>query len=187
MGAVRVSGIRHLWQRYIWIAITISISLFKAPRFEDYWKVSTDGHFVPSFPWIQFMTFDRFFLLKRRLRIDDPDTVHHGIPRPYNRVNEWANHIMKAAIAAVEVGSDIGVDEGMIKFEGRSKQKVTIPSKPTPTGIKVWIIAIQGYILYWIWHTPGSKYGPVGVERPQQKPSKKQPSDKVKRPILKRE
>ncbi|KEY70358.1 hypothetical protein S7711_10266, partial [Stachybotrys chartarum IBT 7711] len=85
--------------------------------------------------------------------------------------------MMSASIAAVEVGSHVTVDEAMCGFEGRSRQKVTIKSKPTPTGLKIWILAIQGYILHWIWHTPGGALGPVGQPRRRRKKDRDDPYD----------
>lgn len=42
----------------------------------------------------------------------------------------------------------------MVPFTGRSKHKVNLPSKPTPEGYKVWILALQhGYIWSWRWHS----------------------------------
>ena len=73
--------------------------------------------------------------------------------------------MMEAAVAAVVVGSYLAVDEGMILFEGQSKQKLMIRNKPMDTGLKVWLLATQGYLLQWIWHTPGAKFGPVSIER----------------------
>ena len=105
---------------------------------------------VPVHSIIQYMTYERFCDIKRRIRIDDPDTIAHGIPRPYSQVSEWAGSLMSASLAAVEVGSHLSVDEAICGFEGHSRQKVTIKSKPTPTGLKIWILAIQGYILHWI-------------------------------------
>ncbi|KFA53536.1 hypothetical protein S40293_09877 [Stachybotrys chartarum IBT 40293] len=51
----------------------------------------------------------------------------------------------------------------MIGFEGRAYKKTTVPSKPTPTGFKVWVVAQQGYFLQWIWHTPKSL--PAGIRK----------------------
>ncbi|KAJ0128813.1 Uncharacterized protein HZ326_28094 [Fusarium oxysporum f. sp. albedinis] len=53
--------------------------------------------------------------------------------------------------------------ECMIGFEGRAYEKTTVPSKPTPTGFKVWVVAQQGYFLQWIWHTPKSL--PAGIAK----------------------
>jgi hypothetical protein len=84
---------------------------------------------------------------------------------------------MSASLAAMEVGSHLSVDEAICGFEGHSRQKVTIKSKPTPTGLKIWILAIQGYILHWIWHTPGGALGPVGRPRRRRKKDKDDPYD----------
>ncbi|KFA80878.1 hypothetical protein S40288_09802 [Stachybotrys chartarum IBT 40288] len=104
---------------------------------QDHWKptsiaekASAADNLIPSHPIIQLMTFDRFFLLKRRLRIYDPDYVEIGV-------------------RLVEIGSIIGIDEGIIGFKGRSRHKVTIKTKPTPTGLKVWALATRGYLLQW--------------------------------------
>ena len=51
----------------------------------------------------------------------------------------------------------------MVRFTGRAKEKLTIPTKPIPTGIKAWIIADKGYFLHWFWHAKGS--GPQGMGR----------------------
>jgi hypothetical protein len=82
------------------------------------------------------MIYDRFGLLKRRLRIDDPDTIDMDVPDSYNKVNEWANVMMNAAVSIVSIGSIVTVDEATQAFEGRSKQKVTIKGKPHPQGLR---------------------------------------------------
>ena len=45
--------------------------------------------------------------------------------------------------------TNITVDEVMIKFKGRTSQKVTIPDKPIPTGFKIFTLADSGYIFNW--------------------------------------
>ena len=51
----------------------------------------------------------------------------------------------------------------MCRFTGRTKAKLTIPTKPIPTGIKAWVIADQGFFLHWFWHAKGD--GPQGIGR----------------------
>ncbi|KAJ0135239.1 Uncharacterized protein HZ326_21717 [Fusarium oxysporum f. sp. albedinis] len=67
----------------------------------------------------------------------------------------------------------------MIRYTGRNKQVTRIPNKPVDTGFKVWIAAQLGIFMRWIWHQPGARYGPVGV---QKKPAsqKKKTKGKVK-------
>ncbi|KFA66723.1 hypothetical protein S40285_09573, partial [Stachybotrys chlorohalonatus IBT 40285] len=62
---------------------------------------------VPVHSIIQYMTYERFCDIKRRIRIDDPDTIAHGIPRPYSQVSEWSDSLKAVSLAAVEVGSHI--------------------------------------------------------------------------------
>jgi hypothetical protein len=90
--------------------------------------------------------------------------IEIAVPAPFNKVNEWSYYMMETAVRLVEIGSIIGIDEGIIGFKGQSRHKVTIKTKPTPTGLKVWALAAHGYLLQWYWHQPGPKYGPVGVE-----------------------
>jgi hypothetical protein len=160
---------------YVWIGILIYMTLHKEFRYEDHWKATTADRNVPSHPIIQFMPYNRFFILKRRLRTYDPACIEIGVPDPFNQVNEWSNYMMEAAVRLVEIGSIIGVDEGIVGFKGQSRHKITIKTKPTPTGLKVWILAAQGYLLRWYWHQSGPKYGPVGVKADLQAVAK--PSD----------
>jgi hypothetical protein len=65
-------------------------------------------------------------------------------------------------------GRDIAVNEVMIRYEGHAKETTTIPTKPIPTGFKVWAVAYAGFILAWNWHIPGDKNGPVNVRTPRE-------------------
>lgn len=38
---------------------------------------------------------------------------------------------------------------------GRSKEIVNIPTKLTPEGFKIWVLANEGYVLDWIYHVKG--------------------------------
>jgi hypothetical protein len=62
-------------------------------------------------------------------------------------------------------GRNLAVDECMLRFTGRSFDIITIPSKPIPTGYKVWAVAQKGYILSWVWHSKGT--GPIGIKVPK--------------------
>ncbi|RYC80261.1 hypothetical protein BFJ63_vAg16857 [Fusarium oxysporum f. sp. narcissi] len=54
-------------------------------------------------------------------------------------------------------------DECMIRFTGRSSATTVVKNKPTPHGFKVWVVAQGGLFLRWIWHKPGSSFGPIGL------------------------
>jgi hypothetical protein len=148
---------------YLWLAIQIYIGLHRETSLEDYWKVSgTEGH-LPSHPIIKYMTFDRFQLLSRRIRISPFSSQPQG---PFRPCDEWSNHLQAVSLQLWVPGTDLSVDECMVSFEGRAYEKTTVPSKPTPIGFKVWVVAQLGYFLQWIWHTPRSL--PAGIKKLRQ-------------------
>ncbi|KAK6221199.1 hypothetical protein QIS74_04928 [Colletotrichum tabaci] len=88
------------------------------------------------------------------------------MPATYRKVNEWSAHIQEAGESFFTAGSDLTVDEAMTRFTGQS-QTTTIPTKPIPTGFKVWILAQSGYRLLRFWHVHGNgQYGLVPLARP---------------------
>ena len=52
-------------------------------------------------------------------------------------------------------GTHLAVDETITRFLGRAKEIVNIPSKPTPEGFKIWVLANEGYVLDWMYHAKG--------------------------------
>ena len=46
-----------------------------------------------------------------------------------------------------KTGTHLAVDETIQRFMGRAKEIVNIPSKPTPEGFKIWVLANEGYVL----------------------------------------
>jgi Transposase IS4 len=55
--------------------------------------------------------------------------------------------------------TNLTVDEIMLKFEGRTTQKITIPGKPIPTGFKIFALGDSGYTLNWECTRPGIAEG----------------------------
>ena len=47
----------------------------------------------------------------------------------------------------------------MLKFEGRTTQKITIPGKPISTGFKIFALGDSGYIYNWECTSPGLAEG----------------------------
>jgi Transposase IS4 len=41
--------------------------------------------------------------------------------------------------------TNLTINEIMLKFEGRTTQKITIPSKPIPIGFKIFALGDSGY------------------------------------------
>jgi Transposase IS4 len=55
--------------------------------------------------------------------------------------------------------TNLTVDEIMLKFEGRTTQKITIPGKPISTGFKIFALGDSGYTLNWECTRPGIAEG----------------------------
>ena len=47
-------------------------------------------------------------------------------------------------------GSNVAVDEIMIRFHGRSKHTTKMPNKPISKGYKIWALCEQGYLYNFI-------------------------------------
>ena len=128
------------------------------------------------------MTYDRFQVLYRYVRVFDHTEFadyYENLPTVFQCVESWSQHLQHATTELCEPGSHLAVDEAMIRYTGRNKQVTRVPNKPVDTGFKVWIAAQLGIFMRWIWHQPGAKYGPVGV---QKKPAsqKKETKGKIK-------
>ena len=61
--------------------------------------------------------------------------------------------------------TNITVDKVMIKFEGRTLQKVTIPDKPISTGFKIFALANSDYIFNWECTKPGLNEGLLAAKK----------------------
>ena len=72
----------------------------------------------------------------------------------FSRVEPIASTIRQNCQNAVKASTWIAVDEAMAGYAGRTKHSVNLPSKPTPKGYKIWVLALQhGYIYSWRWHS----------------------------------
>ncbi len=58
------------------------------------------------------------------------------------------------------------MDKIIVRYEGRAKEIIIVPNKPTPTGFKVWGVAERGFLICWNWHVPRDKKGPVDIKTP---------------------
>ncbi len=47
-------------------------------------------------------------------------------------------HIQDVNLRVWKPGKDLAVDEIIVRYEGRVKETIIVPGKPTLTGFKVW-------------------------------------------------
>ena len=115
-----------------------------------YWRNSVDDDTSPIYPFTRHMPLRRFEALFRRLHVfKDGDimplafgnNLQDSKSKAYRQVERWSQHIQRIMSEIYIPGSQVAVDECMVGFTGKSVLKTHIPNKPTPDGIKVWVIA----------------------------------------------
>ena len=155
---------------YLWLALLIHIGIHKEITIRDHWKTSRLGHQGSNHSILKVMTFDRFQLLHRHLRLFNPfslakEAAKAGLAKVFAAVDEWSRHLQYASTEFLKPGMNIAVDECMIRYTGRSYQTTRVPNKPIPVGFKIWATAQKGLFLRWLWHEPKKRYGPVSLVR----------------------
>ncbi|KDN71679.1 hypothetical protein CSUB01_12622 [Colletotrichum sublineola] len=167
---------------YLFLGILLYIGIHRESRLSTYWSTQQQRE-DPIHLFTRFMSRDRFQLLLQRLRIFNTaefqpvqraqpsrgrGQTQDQMPDVYRKVNQWSAHIQETGDSLYIPGSDLTVDEAMVRFTGRSLETTTIPTKPIPTGYKIWILAQSGYCIRWLWHVHGK--GPYALV-PQARPA----------------
>ncbi|KAF8846478.1 hypothetical protein BDZ45DRAFT_812295 [Acephala macrosclerotiorum] len=109
------------------------------------------------------MSRDRFQELHIRVRIYGEDAKG-----PYAKVEPLSAYIQDVNLRVWKPGRDLAIEGMVVRFEGRAKETITVPNKPTPTGYKIWGVAQRGFLIVWNWHVPGQKNGPLGARTPRE-------------------
>ena len=65
----------------------------------------------------------------------------------FNRVNKLAEYIQFTYRKLYRPGAHFAVNEMIKCFMGHAPEIINIPTKPTPKGFKIWVLANEGYIL----------------------------------------
>uniref|UniRef100_L2FBM7 Pep1 n=1 Tax=Colletotrichum fructicola (strain Nara gc5) TaxID=1213859 RepID=L2FBM7_COLFN len=86
------------------------------------------------------------------------------MPKVYRHVNGWSVHIKETGDSFYSPGSDLTVDEAMVRFTGRSMETTIVPTKPIPTNFKICILAQARYCLRWLWHVQVPQSAPAPTD-----------------------
>ena len=145
-----------------WLATYIWMGVHPEPDVATYWNTNDDNgpqhrmvtNHISRNRWQQI---DRFF------HVSAPQVTKTSV---FEKVDWLSEHLRERMKLYWDPGTDLSVDETIQQFTGRSEHLVNIPSKPTPQGFKIWVLANQGYVMDWMFHTKGSnKYeGPVDLD-----------------------
>ena len=77
---------------------------------------------------------DRFFHVSKPLEPGQKETT-------FDKLEPLSTHLREAFKKYWKSGTHLAVDETIQRFMGRAKEIVNIPSKPTPEGFKIWVLA----------------------------------------------
>ncbi|KAI8648048.1 hypothetical protein LRP88_03469 [Fusarium phalaenopsidis] len=164
-------------QVYVWLGLLIYIGIHKERTIESHWSTPKLGEQRPLHSIIKFMPLWRFQLIHRYLRPFDhtkiDETDESNLPRVFQAAEEWSEHIQHMSALLFEPGSNVAVDECIIRYTGRSFDTAFVSNKPIPLGFKIWVEAQVGFFIRWLWHLKGSKYGTAGVTKKGKKQQKK--------------
>ena len=142
-----------------YIGVLLYRSLYPQSKRDTYWTINIARPIHEALT--SSISRDRFRELEANLYLSEPGSEKdRGC---FNKIEPLNSQLLKTCKALWFPGSELAVDECMCRFTGRSKAKLTIPTKPIPIGIKAWVIRDKGYFLHWFWHAKGN--GPQGIGR----------------------
>ena len=138
------------------VGCTILMGVDRKPSIEDYWSNSDALYNVAV---SKVMTRSRFQMIRRYFHIADP----YGDPRreadpevrqrrteedPLYKINRWLGPMVENCLENYKPHQQVSIDEGMVKFKGRSVFKQRMPQKPDKDGFKIWQVAdsITSYV-----------------------------------------
>jgi hypothetical protein len=130
-----------------------------------YWNTREGG---PTHNTVrQSMGLKRWEQIHRYLHIWDSSTAVQQIQKPHQKAEFLAKELHTAFRTYWQAGTHVSVDECIEGFCGRSPDIVNIPTKPTPIGYKIWVLAEAGHVLDFLFHVRGSlaSQGPQGLQK----------------------
>ena len=128
----------EMWR---YLAIRIRQGIVVLPDLHYYWQAGYRDSYCAAL-----MSRNRFCQLHRYFHIAPP------VPRGQRQTVVEKTHLFYHQCQALflkfyEPGSNMALDETMIRFQGRSPWITIIKSKPEPVGYKMFTVASDGYLL----------------------------------------
>ena len=156
---------------YLGIFIYMGINI--QPHIDNYWN--TENKSRPFHALVRdTMSQTRWKQVHRYFHVWDSTFDHpesNRTARPHEKVDPLAKLLLPAFQRFWKPATDVAVDECIEGFTGRSGDTVNIPTKPTPIGFKIWVLADQGYVFDILWHVKGDgkDEGPQGLQKAWEK------------------
>ena len=140
-----------------YLAVTIWMGLHIESSISEFWNMDPlkgplHEQIFKHISLIRWQQIDRFFHISR------PHPGHQLGQRetPFVKLEPLSDQLRQSFKKYWITGTHLAVDETIQRFMGRAREIVNIPSKPTPEGFKIWVLANDGYVLDWMYHAKGS-------------------------------
>lgn len=127
---------------YIWISLVIYMGVYEVSgNISEYWDTNPQA---PKYPPMQHMSRNRFQQIKRYLHVSNPreETQYW-----YEKVKPVTDVILAYSRRYYVPSSHVSVDEMMVEFEGRSKDKTLNTSKSIPESYELFVICDRGFTI----------------------------------------
>lgn len=116
--------------------MVLHTGLVVEPRLECYWG-SLEDHGV-EYIVKRYISKNRYEQLDRYIRLSPSRSAYEAT---FDRVDALSEHLRLLCRKYYSPGAHLAVDETIERFMGRAPEIVNIPTKPTPEGFKIWVLA----------------------------------------------
>jgi hypothetical protein len=151
----------------VFIGIFIYMGVVRLPAIDDYWN-SKLGLFLCS----QHMSLNRFQDMKRFFHVSPPTAAQGGEEEdgsddeaPEKSIGWWyklepiASEFRTRCSQLWAPGSNLSIDEMIVRYFSRSAHTFKAPNKPIKEGYKIFALCEAGYTIYFMWSSKTKKYG----------------------------
>src|SRR5947209_15857541 len=121
------------------------MGVFSSATTRDYWRKST---LWPEHPIHEYMSQTRFEQILRSFHVSDP-----SLGQGNDEDNAWTykvdpllEAVRQASMKYYTPGTNVSIDEAMIRFYGRSQDTFKMPNKPINEGYKAFCLVDHGYV-----------------------------------------
>ena len=143
----------------IFLGLFYWMGLMRLPEMEDHWSMETVFRNVD---FTAYMSRDRFLQILRSMKFHDSAAAtitreQEEISSPENRLSVLMHAVLDNSRKFYTPSSILSLDESMVSFKGRHKDKVFMPSKPIRIGFKAFVVCESdtGFLLEWKMYNKG--------------------------------
>ncbi|KAK7904676.1 hypothetical protein WMY93_017283 [Mugilogobius chulae] len=117
------------------IGTVVYMSLFGLPATRMFWSKASRVHQVADT-----MSLNRWEAIKKALHFNDNEAIPAGSPDPLYKIRPLVDHLT-SKLQSIPMSEKLAVDEQIVPFKGKNKNKQYLPAKPKKWGYKILILA----------------------------------------------